>query len=498
MQKPARSEADRVERSLFVSLGMMLFCGLFSYQLLQMTKDTILIDACGAEAITFVKVYGVLPASMVFLSLHSRLERTALDGRPRSDTYVKTAVPFIAFFALFGAVLYPLKDVLHPKRLPDLPDAMAFLSQSESLRSVRLLARHWTFALFYVLSELYGNVSVSILFWQFANQVVSMRQARGLYPELARFTWIAPVLAGQAVVLADRMFGGNFVNSMRAITLLVVLASSLMVYLHTVALAASRELARIRPEPMDPSISVGRGRRGGKAGTKRKPGLFQSIGLVSSSPYLVCVAVLVIAYGLCMNFTEVIWKTSLRRCFPDLNSYQRFLGWFATALGISVFGVSLLAPVLLRLFGWQKSALVVPSVMGALALPLYLAAGRVEGDLCSKLAVVAGSVHNLASKSLKFAVFDPTKNMAYLPLSPEIRGAGQAAIDVLGGRLGKSGAALLQQMVIVFCGGEIVRGVRVIGFMYACATLAWVWAINSLAPKLPAKLLRRAEAAEAA
>jgi AAA family ATP:ADP antiporter len=82
--------------------------------------------------------------------------------------------------------------------------------------------------------------------------------------------------------------------------------------------------------------------------------------------------------------------------------------------------------------------------------------------------------------------------MAYLPLQPEVRAAGQAAIDVLGGRLGKSGAALLQQLVIILCGGEIVRGVRAIGAMYACATLAWIWAINSLARKLPARLLQRA------
>lgn len=86
--------------------------------------------------------------------------------------------------------------------------------------------------------------------------------------------------------------------------------------------------------------------------------------------------------------------------------------------------------------------------------------------------------------------------MAYLPLQPEVRGAGQAAIDVLGGRLGKSGAALLQQMVIIMYGGEIVRGVGAIGSMYACATIAWIWAITSLSRKLPARLLQKAASLE--
>jgi len=194
-----------------------------------------------------------------------------------------------------------------------------------------------------------------------------------------------------------------------------------------------------------------------------------------------------------MNFTEVLWKTSLVRCFPDVDSYQRFLGWFSTALGLAVFAVSLVAPAALRVLGWHASALTVPAVMGVLALPFFwAAAARVDGPSCSRIAVIAGAVHNLASKSLKFTLFDPTKNMAYLPLQPEVRGAGQAAIDVLGGRLGKSSAALLQQLVIILCGGDIVRGVGAIGGMYACATIAWICAVNSLARKLPARLLVRA------
>lgn len=486
------ADANHAERRLFVSLGAMLFCALFSYQLLQTTKDTIVVDACGAEAITFIKVYGVLPASMLFLSLHASLSRNAPDGRPRSDAYVMASLPFIVFFLLFGAVLYPLRDRLHPKSLPELPGFLGQLTRSDSLKSVQLLIRHWTYSLFYIFSELYGNVGVAILFWQFANAIVSMRQARRLYPVLSRYTWIAPALAGQAIVLADRVFHGSFTDSMRCVTGLVVLSGLLMLGLHRTALDASRELERLRPEAEDVAISVS-----AKPGKRaRKPGLLQSVLLVSGSPYLACVCVLVLAYGLCMNFTEVLWKTSLQRCYPDLESYQTYLGWFSTALGLTIFAVSLVAPAILRVCGWQTSSLLVPLLMAGLAVPLYASAERAGGSECSPIAVLAGAVHNLASKSLKFTLFDPTKNMAYLPLLPEVRAQGQAAIDVLGGRLGKSGAALLQQLVIVVCGGDIVKGVRAISLMYALATIAWVWAINSLSRKLPASLLQRARLRE--
>jgi len=486
-----KKAADRIQSRLFVALASMLFCGLLSYQLLQNVKDTILVDACGAEAITFIKVYGVLPASMVFVSVQSQMRRTGPDGRPTSFAYVAVAVPFLLFFVLFAAVLYPLRDKLHPETLPDLPSVLGTLTHAKALRSIQLLIRNWTFSLNYIMSELYGNVCVAILFWQFSNQVVSLRQGRLFYPLLARYTWIAPLLAGQVLVITDKIFHRNFLNSLRFVTGLVLVSGCVMIYMHRVALDASRRLAQIRPEPMDPAITGGNiGRRRRK---KRAPGLFESLLVIAHSPYLLCIATLVLSYGFCMNFTEVTWKTMVRRCHPDLASYQKFQGWFSTALGLAVFTMSVAAPVITRMCGWHISALIVPMVMAALALPLYASAFHTTGDACERIAVIAGSVHNLASKSLKFTLFDPTKNMAYLPLPDDVRGKGQAAIDVLGSRIGKSGAALLQQLVIVCAGGEIIAGVPAIACMYAVATVAWITAVNALAHRLPPKMLKRGQ-----
>ena len=37
------------------------------------TKDTLVVGACGAESITFLKVYGVLPAATMFMVLYSKM-----------------------------------------------------------------------------------------------------------------------------------------------------------------------------------------------------------------------------------------------------------------------------------------------------------------------------------------------------------------------------------------------------------------------------------------
>ena len=68
------------------------------------------------------------------------------------------------------------------------------------------------------------------------------------------------------------------------------------------------------------------------------------------------------------------------------------------------------------------------------------------------LAVVFGTAQNIMSKSAKYSLFDPTKEMAYIPLDQESKVKGKAAIDVVGARLGKSGGSLVQQGLIIACG----------------------------------------------
>jgi AAA family ATP:ADP antiporter len=60
-------------------------------------------------------------------------------------------------------------------------------------------------------------------------------------------------------------------------------------------------------------------------------------------------------------------------------------------------------------------------------------------------AVILGATQNVLSKATKYALFDPTKEMSYIPLDQEAKIKGKAAIDVVGARLGKSGGGLMIQ-----------------------------------------------------
>jgi ATP/ADP translocase len=61
---------------------------------------------------------------------------------------------------------------------------------------------------------------------------------------------------------------------------------------------------------------------GNKKLKKPKLGLRESFAVLSRSPYLGCLATMVLGYGLSINLTEVMWKSLVRRRYPDSLAYQ--------------------------------------------------------------------------------------------------------------------------------------------------------------------------------
>jgi ATP/ADP translocase len=85
----------------------------------------------------------------------------------KQTLFYLTLAPFFAFYSAFAFILYPLRHQLHP---------MHWVVPSGGLSFPVNLMRHWTFSLYYVVSELWGSAGIPLLFWSCANDLVSLEE----------------------------------------------------------------------------------------------------------------------------------------------------------------------------------------------------------------------------------------------------------------------------------------------------------------------------------
>jgi AAA family ATP:ADP antiporter len=386
--------------------------------------------------------------------------------------FYSTCAPFFIFFALFDIFIYPNAESLHPS----LAVVEAFLPGDATSGGMGVMAKivaHWTYALFYIISEIYSSVSVGLLFWQFANDVVSMDQAKRFYPLFAQMSGLAPVLAGQYVVRYASK-ASNFGSSMHRLTALISFAGVMICFFyHT----STSYIERTEGGKSDAGDSGGQVKAKKK---KSKMSMVDSAKFLASSQYLRLIAALVLGYGLSINFTEIMWKSMVRKQYPNPLDYQRFMGNFSSAVGLSTCIVIFFGVHVIRILGWRVGAMATPAIMALLAAPFF-ACIFLGLDSPARLAaaVILGTVQSLLSKTSKYALFDPTTQMAYIPLDDESKVKGKAAIDVLGSRIGKSGGSLIQQALILMF-GNIINAAPVVGVIFYSVLFWWLSAANRL------------------
>lgn len=456
-------------------LGAMLFFILFNYTILRDTKDVLVVTSAGAEIIPFLKTYVNLPAAVGFTYLYSMLS----NKMSADKVFYVVMSSFVSFFGLFASVIYPNRAFLHPHAAADLLTTLlpAFFIPLISI------FRNWTYALFYMLSNLWGNVIVSLLFWGFANEISTVDEAKKYYPLFGMMANVALIFSGQYVKYVSALPAavGSVDYWGRSLKLLmgaVVGGGSLVIALY----AYMQKYVLTDPECVDVKAQEKRKK------SKTKLSYSESISFLSKSPYIRNLAILVIAYGMSINIVEVTWKSKLRLAFPDPNSYSAFMGNFSSATGVITFLMMFFGKFVLEKFGWGVASLVTPVTLlvtgaGFFSLSLFpkffAPIASSLGTTPLLLAVFIGAAQNIMSKAAKYALFDPCKESAYIPLDSESRTKGKAAVEVVGGPLGKSGGSFLQQLLIgIF--GSLSKCTPYLGICLGGIIAAWIAAASQL------------------
>ncbi|KAL2234732.1 plastidic ATP/ADP-transporter [Sesamum indicum] len=484
-ESPKFMGMELVTLKKIIPLGMMFFCILFNYTILRDTKDVLVVTAKGssAEIIPFLKTWVNLPMAVGFMLLYTQLANVL----SKEALFYSVILPFIAFFGAFGFVLYPLSHYFHPTALAD---KLLNILGPRFLGPLAIM-RIWSFCLFYVMAELWGSVVISVLFWGFANQITTVEEAKKFYPLFGLGANVALVFSGRTVKyfsqLRENLGPGvdGWAISLKGMMSIVVGMGLAICFLywwvnHNVPLPTRSQKKKEKP----------------------KMGTMESLKFLVSSRYIRDLATLVVAYGISINLVEVTWKSKLKAQFPTPNEYSSFMGDFSTATGIATFTMMLLSQWIFNKYGWGVAAKITPTVLlltgvGFFSLILFgdpLAPALAKFGLTPLLAAVyVGAMQNIFSKSAKYSLFDPCKEMAYIPLDEDTKVKGKAAIDVVCNPLGKSGGALIQQfMILTF--GSLANSTPYLGGILLVIVLAWLGAAKSLDGQFTA--LRREEELE--
>ncbi|TSJ81184.1 hypothetical protein FPG78_04250 [Cardinium endosymbiont of Dermatophagoides farinae] len=279
-----------------------------------------------------------------------------------------------------------------------------------------------------------GQVALMLLYWSFVNNVCRMQDAKRFYAILIAAGDVALIITGPLVLAYTKKYShSDFIYTVQA--LIGYVACCCLAILFTYWFTNHT----LQPD----AASMQR-----NTPTKTlRLSLWESLKHVAASGYLGNITIMVVACGLSINIVEGTWKAYLKEAFPKAVAYQSFVSALNFWTGVIALIISLFfSGGMLRKFGWKATARIAPVVIGITGSLFFLMSYSKTNAPClthwmgSKLVlylVIFGGIHNIAAKSIKYAFFDKTTQMAYIPLDPETKIKGKAAVDLLGSRLAK-------------------------------------------------------------
>src|SRR5690606_35777764 len=137
----------------------------------------------------FIKVWAMLPGAFLFASLFIKLSHRF----NREQTFYIMLSMFLSFFVIFMFFIYPYRDPLELNYF----SAWLLDRLPQGASGFAMMIRFWPLSLFYVMTELWGCILLSMLFWGFANEVTAVEEAKRFYPFFLLGANMAAVFAGQ-------------------------------------------------------------------------------------------------------------------------------------------------------------------------------------------------------------------------------------------------------------------------------------------------------------
>jgi AAA family ATP:ADP antiporter len=322
------------------------------------------------------------------------------------------------------------------------------------------------------MAELWGSAMVSLMFWRFANDVTSLKESKRFYAMFGFIANVALLISGETLKIVS---GANLIALLTMLSCLVII---FIYYWFNVYVITDARL--FNPDKIK------------KPKKKEKLSLSESFKYILGSKYLGFIVLLIVCYGVSINLVEVMWKGQVKLLYPSEVLFRSFMGELQKWTGIASIVFMLIGANILSRCKWFTAAIATPLMFFVTGLIFFgciifkdsLGGPEQTAGVVSILEIIVwtGLVQNVLSKGVKYSLFDPTKEMSYIPLDDELKSKGKAAVEVIGSRAGKSGGALIQFLLLnlFFVGSSLMQLAPLIALIFVGILFVWFFAISNL------------------
>ncbi len=467
------------EFAKFFPMAALMFIILLNQNIIRIMKDSIVMTLVGPEVISFIKLWGEMPAGIIFVVIYAKM----CNVMTTEKAFRIIVLFFLVFFAFFGFVLFPFSEYFHP----DPAYIYDLVILMPHLKWFIIIWGKWSYVVFYIMGELWPIVVFSLLYWQLANKITKTEEATRFYSFFSLFGQFNLLVSGSVIMyfkssshcllfLFDEIQDKTQLMLKSLIAVVLLLGSLLLAIHYYIEKKIMTDTRFYKPKANKSTLKLT---------------LKESLKMIFSSRYLGLICIIIVCYGMTINLLEGVWFSKVRDQYVTPEGFMAYQGIVLFWTGVFATVCALIGSSIIRYMGWYTAAVITP-LMTLVAGGIFFAFVSVEDNLAeifsgitylAPLAIITfiGGLQNVLGKGAKYSLFDATKEMAYIPLDEEMKAKGKAAVDVLGNKLGKSSGAIVQFIAFtMFPGASYDDIAGFLGLIFIVVCIIWVYAVKRL------------------